>query len=93
MPKRSLDPGNNDAKKIEQLNSAADAVAGGGPMASLEERPSGGKHRAAGAHRRRFARLPRESFKARLKSELEGRNNMATVAEPIAAVHPVRRQD
>jgi uncharacterized glyoxalase superfamily protein PhnB len=30
--------------------------------------------------------LPRESFKARLKSELTGRNRMSTIAEPIAAV-------
>jgi PhnB protein len=29
--------------------------------------------------------LPRESFKARLKSELEGKKHMSTVAEPVAA--------
>ncbi len=30
--------------------------------------------------------LPREGFKARLKSRLEGRNRMTVVAEPVAAV-------
>ncbi len=30
--------------------------------------------------------LPRESFKDRLKSELEGKKRMPTVAEPVAAV-------
>ncbi len=30
--------------------------------------------------------LPREGFRARLKSELEGKNRMSTVAEPVAAV-------
>jgi PhnB protein len=32
---------------------------------------------------------PREDFKARLKSELEGRETMASIAEPIAAVSAV----
>src|SRR4029077_16309274 len=30
--------------------------------------------------------LPRESFKARLKSEFEGGKRMSTIAEPVAAV-------
>ena len=86
MPKRSLDPGNNDAKKIEQLNSAADAL-----LARADGKPP--KMEANIETLVRIAAdlrdLPRESFKARLKSELEGRRTMATVAEPIAAVHPV----
>src|SRR6202008_4764992 len=31
--------------------------------------------------------LPSASFKARLKSELEGKKRMSTIAEPVAAVH------
>ena len=33
--------------------------------------------------------LPREDFKARLKSDLERKSSMATTAEPVAAVHTV----
>jgi PhnB protein len=83
MPKRSLNP-NNDAKKIEQLNRAVDVLlarADGRPAkvdASIEPLVS----LAAD-----LRSLPREEFKARLKSELlEGRKTMSTVAEPIASV-------
>src|SRR3979411_2333082 len=30
--------------------------------------------------------LPRENFKARLKSDLERKSSMATIAEPVAAI-------
>jgi len=85
MPKRSLNPGKNDAKKIEQLNRAVDmflARADGKlPKAEAGVEPL---VRVAADLRD----LPREEFKARLKSELlEGRKTMSTVAEPIAAVH------
>jgi len=90
MPKRSLgkgknDPGKNDAKKIEQLNRAVDAL-----LARADGRPP-----KAGASIEPLVRvaadlrgLPREEFKVRLKSELaEGRKVMSTVAEPVASVH------
>src|ERR1700721_1255331 len=85
MPKRSLNPGGSDAKNVEQLNRAVEALwtrAAGRPArvgASVEPLV-----RVAADLRD----LPREEFKARLKSELlEGRKIMSTVAEPITAVH------
>jgi PhnB protein len=85
MPKRSLNPPNNDAKKIEQLNRAVDAL-----LARTDGRPA--KVDASVEALVRLAAdlrdLPREEFKARLKSELlKGRKTMSTVAEPIVAVH------
>jgi PhnB protein len=84
MPKRSLNPGNNDAKKIEQLNQAVEAMLartdGRAPKIEGEIEPL---VRIAAELRN----LPSASFKARLKSQLEGKNTMATVAEPVAAVH------
>src|SRR5271155_4679067 len=85
MPKRSLNPPNGDAKKIEQLNRAVEAL-----LAGADGRPE--KVEASVEPLVRLAadlrNLPREKFKARLKSELlEGRKTMSTVAEPIAAVH------
>jgi PhnB protein len=89
MPKRSLnprnnDPGKNDATKIEQLNRAVDAL-----LARADGKPA--KVEASIAPLVRVAAdlrgLPREEFKMRLKSELlEGRKTMSTVAEPVAAV-------
>jgi PhnB protein len=85
MPKRSLNPRNNDARKIEQLNRAVDAL-----LARADGRPA--KVEAgieplvslAGDLRG----LPREEFKVRLKSELlKERKTMSTVAEPVASVH------
>jgi len=85
MPKRSLNPPNNDAKKIEQLNWAIDGMLArvdGGP-AKVEASIVPLVHVAAD-----LRDLPREEFKTRLKAELlEGRKTMSTVAEPIAAVH------
>ena len=83
MPKRSLNPGNPDTKQIEQLNKAVDAMLsradGKAPGVAAGVEPL---LRVAADLRD----LPRESFKARLKSELEGRKRMSTVAEPVAAV-------
>jgi PhnB protein len=88
MPKRSLNPGSNgpsknEAMKAEQLNRAVDAMLGradGKPVkADASIAPL---LRIAGELRD----LPRENFKARLKSQLGGRKNMSTVAEPVAAV-------
>ena len=83
MPKRSLNPGNPDTKQIEQLNKAVDAMLsradGKAPKVAAGIEPL--LRIAAG-----LRELPRESFKARLKSELEGRKRMPTVAEPVAAV-------
>jgi PhnB protein len=93
MPKRSLNPGKGepnklDQKKIEQLNRAVD-----GMLARADGRL--GKVDAEieplvriGAELRN---LPSASFKARLKSELEGNKRMSTVldqqaAKPVAGV-------
>jgi PhnB protein len=85
MPKRSLNRGNNDAKKIEQLNRAVDAL-----LARADGKPA--KVEASVEPLVRVAAdlrdLPRDEFKARLKSELlGGKKNMSTVAEPVLAVH------
>ena len=85
MPKRSLNLGNNDAKKIEQLNRAVDVLLA----------RSDGKPRGVDASIEPLVRiaadlrlLPHEEFKIRLKAELlKGRKNMSAVAEPVAAVH------
>ncbi len=84
MPKRSLNPGRNDAKKIEQLNRAVDAL-----LARTDGKPA--KVDAALEPLVRVAAdlrdLPREGFRKRLKSELMGgRRTMSTVAEPVTAV-------
>jgi PhnB protein len=90
MPKRSLNPGNNDprkndAKKVEQLNRAVEVL-----LARADGRPA--KVDASVEPLVRVAadlrELPREEFKVRLKSELlKGRRTMSTVAEPVASVH------
>jgi PhnB protein len=84
MPKRSLNPGNNDARKVEQLNRAVEAM-----LARTDGKPPGVD--AGIEPLLRIAAdlrdLPRESFKTRLKSELQGRKNMSTVAEAVSAVH------
>jgi PhnB protein len=83
MPKRSLNPGNPDTKQIEQLNKAVEAMLsradGKPPKVASGIEPL--LQIAAG-----LRDLPRESFKARLKSELGGRKRMSTVAEPVPAV-------
>ena len=97
MPKRSLNPGNGPNgpdQKIEKLNQAVDAM-----LSRVNSRP----HKEAGKVDKEveplvrlaaeLRNLPRERFKARLKSELEGKKNMSTVAEPVvtksAATKPV----
>jgi len=93
MPKRSLHPpngGDKDKKQIEQLNinqlnQAVDAM-----LASADGHL--GKVDAGVEPLVRVAaelrNLPRESFKARLKSELEGKNRMSTVAIPESKAAP-----
>jgi uncharacterized glyoxalase superfamily protein PhnB len=97
MPKRSLRPGSGgpndpnqnqpEQKKIEQLgvdrlNRAVDAMLA---------RADGNLGKVDAAVRplvqiaAELRNLPRASFKARLKSKLEGKNPMSTVAEPIVA--------
>ena len=89
MPKRSLNPGNGPKgpeKTIEKLNQAVDAM-----LSRVNNRP----HKEAGKVDKEveplvrlaaeLRNLPRERFKARLKSELEGKKNMSTVAEPVVA--------
>jgi PhnB protein len=84
MPRRSLNPRNNDAQKIEQLNRAVDAML----MRMDSKLPKGDTSveplvRVAAELRG----LPRDEFKMRLKSELlGGRKIMSTVAEPVASV-------
>ena len=86
MPKRSLNPGNPDTKQIEQLNQAVEAMLsradGKAPKVPAGIEPL---LRLAADLRD----LPRENFKARLKSELEGKKRMSTVAEPVVSAVPV----
>jgi PhnB protein len=83
MPKRSLNQGNNEEKKVQQLNQALDTM-----LARND-----GRVTKAGAEIEPLVRiaaelrnLPSATFKARLKSELGGKKRMSTVAEPVAAV-------
>ncbi len=83
MPKRSLRPGNGDAKKIEQLNQAVEKM-----LARND-----GRVTKAGAKIEPLVRiaadlrnLPSATFKARLKSELGGKKRMSTVAQPTAVL-------
>jgi PhnB protein len=86
MPKRSLNPGNGGEKpsevmKIEQLNQAVEGML----VPSNSKRPKVGKEieplvRIAAELRN----LPSAKFKARLKSQLEGKKPMSAVAVPIA---------
>jgi PhnB protein len=81
MPKRSLNPGNNDTKKIEQLNQALDTMlARNDGRVSKAEKEIEPLVRIAADLRN----LPSATFKARLKSELGGKKRMSTVAEPVA---------
>jgi PhnB protein len=85
MPKRSLNPGNNDAKKIEQLNRAVEVllVRADGKLPKIDASVEPLVRVAAD-----LRDLPREEFKVRLKSELlKGRRTMSTVAEPVVSVH------
>jgi PhnB protein len=87
MPKRSLNPGNGDQKKVEQLNKAVEVMLSRG--ASRNDGKSGRVDAAVEPMVRIAAQLrdlPRQSFKDRLKSELGGKQRMSTLAEPVAAV-------
>src|SRR5215467_11618875 len=83
MPKRSLQPGSGDQKKIEQLNKALDAM-----LARNDGRVSKAPEEIEGLVRvaAELRNLPSASFKARLKSELGGKKRMSTVAEPVTAM-------
>ena len=83
MPKRSLHPGNGDTKKIEQLNLALEQMMArnDGQVGKMGPELEPLVRIAA-----ELRNLPNAMFKARLKSELEGRKRMSTVAEPVAGV-------
>ena len=83
MPKRSLNPGSGNTKKIEVLNQAVETMLARTDGKALKVEAGIEPLLRIAADLRD---LPRASFKARLKSELEGRKNMSTVAEPIATV-------
>jgi PhnB protein len=87
MPKRSLGQGNNEARKIEQLNQAVDLMLarkdGKAPKIAAAIEPL---VRIAAELRN----LPNASFKARLKSEFEEKKKMATLTVPApTALRPV----
>jgi len=92
MPKRSLGKGenhprNNQAKKIEQLNRAVDALLGrtDGKPAKVDASVQPLVRVAAD-----LRGLPREEFKTRLKSKLlGGRKAMSAVAPPVVSVRPI----
>ncbi len=84
MPKRSLQPGNGEQKKIEQLNKAVEAMLARNDGRAGKAEPDIEPLVRIAAELRN---LPNASFKARLKSELGGRKRMSTVAEPVAGVH------
>jgi PhnB protein len=86
MPKRSLNPGNGgekkiDQKKVDQLNKALEVMLArnDGKVPGLDAGIQPLVRIAAD-----LRDLPRDSFKARLKSELGDKKHMSTVAEPIA---------
>jgi PhnB protein len=83
MPKRSLNPGSGETRKIEQLNAALDKMLarndGRVPKAEAGIKPL---VRIAAELRN----LPSAKFKARLKSEFEGKKRMSTIAEPVRGV-------
>ena len=83
MPKRSLNPGSGEQKKIEQLSQAVEAM-----LARNDGRvgKAGSEIEPLVRIAAEMRNLPSASFKARLKSELEGKKRMSTVAEPVAAV-------
>jgi PhnB protein len=83
MPKRSLNPGKGgpnklDPKKIEQLNKAVDGMLAraDGQLGKVDVEIEPLVRIAA-----ELRNLPSASFKARLKSELEGKKRMSTVLE------------
>jgi PhnB protein len=87
MPKRSLHPGNGEAKKVEQLNKAVDAM-----LVRANSRPGKVDREIEPLVRiaAELRNLPNASFKARLKSELEGKKRMSNIAEPVVAERAIR---
>src|SRR5580700_8619534 len=94
MPKRSLHPGNGGRKKTEQLNKAVELMLSrtdgkiGKVEAGIETlvRIAAELRDLPGAGFRAQLKL---RLKAQLNSELKGRTNMSTVAEPVTAVRTV----
>ena len=87
MPKRSLPNKAPNKAMIDRLDQAVTELLAA-PKAKLQ---SGDPEllpllRIAAELRQ----LPREDFKARLKSDLERKSSMATMTEPVAAVRIVR---
>ena len=84
MPKRSLKHGNGDSKKIEQVNTAIEAMLARNDGRVLK---AGAEIEPLVSIAADLRNLPSASFKARLKSELEGKKHMPTVAEPVTSTH------
>jgi PhnB protein len=94
MPKRSLNPGRGgpnrlDPDRVEQLNRAVDGVLAraDGRLGRVDVEIEPLVRIAA-----ELRNLPSASFKARLKSQLEGKKRMSTVleqqtAKPVAGIH------
>jgi PhnB protein len=80
MPKRSL---------AEQLDQAVTELLARPLVAPGKDQPQFGDPALLPLLRvaAELRRIPREDFKARLKSDLERKSSMPTVAEPVAAVH------
>jgi PhnB protein len=92
MPKRSLNPGKGepnklDQKKVEQLNRAVEGMLArsDGRLGKVDVSIEPLVRMAA-----ELRNLPSASFKARLKSELEGKKRMSTVLEPPKTSEPYK---
>ena len=83
MPKRSLNAGNSEARKIERLNKAIDAMFARTDGRVPKAEPGIEKLVRIAAELRN---LPSAGFEARLKSELGGAKPMSTVTESVADV-------
>ena len=82
MPKRSLNPGKERPQNaVERLNRAIDALF---ERTDSEPAQPDATIASLGSLAAMLRDLPRESFKARLKSEFEGRTSMASIAEPMS---------
>lgn len=84
MPKRSLNSGSGDPKKVEQLNQAIDKM-----LARNDGRvtKAGAEIEPLVSIAADLRNLPSATFKARLKSELGGKKPKSTAAEPVTTVH------
>jgi len=77
MAKRNLSEQVDDAVQALLIGTAPRATTGGGRLGTLVGIAS------------ELRNLPRQEFKARLKSDLQRRASMAATVEPLAAVHTV----